>query len=103
MKEVIETLVKIEEKANRIMERTNTQKLELEQEKRQEIEALKAKLEKENEKKISDLKERLNLEMQPETEQVYKRANEQLMKVELSFVEKKDEMADEIVARIIGA
>lgn len=103
MKEVIEKLVEIENKAQHIIDNAGNEKISIEREKKAEIEKFRADLEKKNEERIEQLRKKVSREIKPETEEVYKQGNEMLQIIETNFLNNRDQMAQEVFARIIGA
>ncbi len=103
MKEVIEKLVEIENKAHHIIDNASSEKLRIEREKKEELEKYRRELETDRLAKLEELKGKCEAETKPEIEKVYQEGNQQLSDIENRFVKEKDKMAEEVFKRIIGA
>lgn len=101
MKEAIEKLVEIENKAHHIIDNASSEKLRIEREKKEELEKYRRELETDRLVKLEELKGKC--ETKPEIEKVYQEGNQQLSDIENRFVKEKDKMAEEVFKRIIGA
>ncbi len=103
LREVIEKLVEIENKAHRIIDHASAEKLKLEREKKEELEHYKEKMDLDIEQRLDDLKEKTDKAIRPETETVYEKGNELLSELETRFVNEMEEMAEKVYKRILGA
>lgn len=103
MKEVIEKLAEIENKAQHIIENASSEKLKIEREMKKKRQEYQKELEKEKMQKLDELRKKLDAETIPEIEQIYKKGNETLLETELRFLKEKESMAEDVFRRIIGA
>ena len=103
MKEVIEKLAEIENKAQNIIENASSEKLQIERAMKKKRQEYQQDLEKEKMQKLDEWRKKLDAETIPEIEQIYKKGNETLLETELRFLKEKESMAEDVFRRIIGA
>ena len=102
MKQVLDTLFEIEEKANRILENVTKEKIRMDQQLRKDKKTLDEKLKKNLEQEIEQMEKKMEMEIEPDRLQLYEKSNEQLQKIEMNFRDNREQIVEDIFQKIIG-
>ena len=101
MEKVINLLYEIEEKADKILNRTSDDKAKLNNELNAKIKAFDEELEKETTRKLGNLRHQMDAEVSNELAQLKQNTTSHLENLEKNFKEHGNDYADEIFNRII--
>lgn len=101
MEKVINLLYDIEEKANRIMNRTNDQKVRMHNELERQLEEMDRQTKETTLRKLDTLKDENGQKLKAETADLEKDCTDKLQRLENYFSENHDHLVDEVINRII--
>jgi vacuolar-type H+-ATPase subunit H len=101
MERVIGLLFEIEEKANQIIERANSEKTELFEENEKAIQEMEKKIADENNAKINLIITQAEKDLEQEKQQLIENSNKQLKELEAKYMINHDVMVDKVFESII--
>lgn len=102
MEKVINVLYEIEERANRILDRTSEQKAQLYQQLNKDLEKLERDINAETNQKLAVMKKNMESEIIAEREQLMADCTKQLQRMEESYEMTKKDFVDKVFTRIIS-
>lgn len=102
MEKVINLLNDIEEKAAKILDSTNSEKILLQKELDEKIIKLDEEIQKDTEKKLSELQNEINKEIEIEKNKLITNCNKRLDELDNYFTKKHDKLVYKVFQNIIG-
>lgn len=103
MEKVLNYLSEIEDKANKIIEHAEEEKVLLHQELDQRISSLEQSIADENKKKLEVLKKQINQELEKEVQVLKEDSKKQLVDLENYYTSNHDSLVNKVFQNIIGA